>query len=146
MSVDKKGFLTFCQIGKLVSFIDTWESDRSDFFPCTCMLSYTWSIKPRTPCPSNPSSFLVTFLTESRLIKMTAKFSGKNRSPSVMLASIHPIIMCRGFSGNWSRFLMKPMFCCLLFERQSFVCLQLRCWCSVRLFPVWVKTAYPETK
>lgn len=146
MSVDKIGFLTFCQIGKLVSFVDTWESDRSDFFPCTCRLSYTWSTKSCPPFPSNQFSFPVTFLTESRPIKMTAKFSSKNHSSSVMLASIYPIIMCRGFSGNRRWFLIKPMFCCLLIKRQIFVWLQLRCWCSLRLFPVGVKTAYPETK
>lgn len=138
------------KIEKLVSFVDTWESDKSDFIPRTCMLSYTWSTKPCLPFTSNPFSFLVTFLrTESRLIKMTAKFSSKNQSSAVMFASIYPIIMCRGFSENRGRFLIiKPMFCGILMERQSFVWLQLRCWCSVRvrLFPVGVKTAYPETK
>lgn len=69
------------KIEKLISFVDTWESDRSDFFPRTCMLSYTWSMKSCPPFSSHPSSLHVTFLkTESRLIKMAAKFTAKTKA------------------------------------------------------------------
>lgn len=89
------------KIEKLVSFVDTWESDRSDLFPVPvcCHTRGSW----------NP----VLHFRQTRLLSSTlfwgqkadwSKFSGKNQSSSVMLASIYPIIMCRGFRGNRRRF------------------------------------------
>lgn len=133
------------KIEKLISFVDTWESDRSDFFLLYLYVVIHVVHEILSSIFVTPVFFTRHFSEDRKQTDQDgSKIHGKNQSSSVMLASIYPIIMCRGFSGNTGRFLIKPMFCCILMERQSFVWLQLRCWC--RLFPVGVKTAYPETK